>query len=156
MLKHKLNVWQRKSFALLFATKSYMCLKGPGFIKSQAGAFLYFSIVRLNTAQCPYFLLWIKIMHFPLRHTHGQKLPVLKQHTEAYQYSHTKKYGTISAVDMNICSSKFKIRKVLPSGTFRLPVAGFVFLFLTVDPRLLIPLITDMVSSSPPANKEFR
>lgn len=48
-----------------------------------------------------------------------------------------------------------KMRNILPSGTFRFPVAGFVFLFLTVDPRLLIPLITDIVSSSPPANNEF-
>ncbi|KAL0588505.1 putative uncharacterized protein CCDC28A-AS1, partial [Plecturocebus cupreus] len=38
---------------------------------------------------------------------------------------------------------------------FSLP-NGLDFLLRTVDPRLLIPLMTDMVSSSPPASKEFR
>ena len=44
----------------------------------------------------------------------------------------------------------------MPSTTFRFPVDGLDFLLRTVDPRLLIPLMTDMVSSSPPASKEFR
>lgn len=43
-----------------------------------------------------------------------------------------------------------------PSGSFLLlAVAGLDFLLLMVDPRLLIPLMTDMVSSSPPACSEF-
>lgn len=43
-----------------------------------------------------------------------------------------------------------------PSGSFLLlAVAGLDFLLLMVDPRLLIPLMTDMVSSSPPYWSEF-
>lgn len=44
----------------------------------------------------------------------------------------------------------------LPSGNFLLlTVADLDFLLLMEDPRLLIPLMTDMVSSSPPAWREF-
>lgn len=44
-----------------------------------------------------------------------------------------------------------------PSGSFLLlTAAGLDFLLLTVDPRLLIPLMMDMVSSSPPTCREFR
>lgn len=47
-------------------------------------------------------------------------------------------------------------QKCSPSGNFLLlAVAGLDFLLLTVDPRLLIPLITDIVSSSAPACREF-
>lgn len=43
-----------------------------------------------------------------------------------------------------------------PSGSFLLlAAAGLDFLLLTVEPRLLIPLMTDIVSSSAPACREF-
>lgn len=47
-------------------------------------------------------------------------------------------------------------KKCSPSVSFLLPAAaGLDFLLLMEDPRLLMLLVTDMVSSSPPTCREF-
>lgn len=57
--------------------------------------------------------------------------------------------------NMHFSVTSTQLAKFSPSGSFLLFAVAVLDFLLLLEPRLLIPLMTDMVSSSPPTCREF-